>query len=266
VNEKKFCLFFEQVLDTYRLPPPSSRKRKRGPDDADDVEENKATTRTLGVAPKEPADMREDDREEEDQDEREEAEEDATGTPLSTSTLDVWIAGVMELYHLQRSRGMNSYPNPRGPALRNKIDAYRRSHDDWERAAFVDRGLDGIVVDNSGAEFLTLNRCLLERAVSELNTTLCNGSQAQERQAQPQQRVEELLRSDFSELRDEIRELRGEIRELRGELRDARSEQRIFLKGRASLRVSPEVPRLSVEPPPQQVESSSLELRSSTNK
>jgi hypothetical protein len=56
------------------------------------------------------------------------------GSPISTSTLDVWVAAVMELYR-----------RPRGDALTSKLDTYQRNHDARKRAAFVDRGLDGIV-------------------------------------------------------------------------------------------------------------------------
>jgi hypothetical protein len=58
----------------------------------------------------------------------------------------------------------NSYPNPRGDALTSNIDTYRRDHDARKRAAFVDRGLDGIVAGYSDAEFLRLQRCLLDRS------------------------------------------------------------------------------------------------------
>jgi hypothetical protein len=35
VNEGKFCLFFERVIEPYRVaPPPASKKRKRGPNEA----------------------------------------------------------------------------------------------------------------------------------------------------------------------------------------------------------------------------------------
>ena len=37
-------------------------------------------------------------------------------------------------------------------SLTSKIDAYRCNHDAWKRAAFVDRGLDGIVAGYSDAE------------------------------------------------------------------------------------------------------------------
>src|SRR6267378_3229461 len=91
-------------------------------------------------------------------------EEDAAGAPISTSTLDVWVAAVMELYRRQCSMRKNGYPNPRGDALTSKIDTYRRDHDARKRAAFVDRGLDGIVAGYSDAEFLRLQRCLLDRS------------------------------------------------------------------------------------------------------
>jgi hypothetical protein len=96
VSEKKCCLFFEQVVDTYRVPSPTSKKRKRGPDDA---EETEAMVWTPGITPEELADIREDDGDEDldDRDAVQEGEEGATGAPLSTPTLDVWIAAVMEL-------------------------------------------------------------------------------------------------------------------------------------------------------------------------
>jgi hypothetical protein len=114
----------------------------------------------MGISRAELAAMRADDRDEDgDRD-----GEDAAGAPISTSTLDVWVAAVMELYRRQCSMRRNSYPNPRGDALSSKIDTYRRDHDARKRAAFVDRGLDGIVAGYSDPEFLGLQRCLLDRS------------------------------------------------------------------------------------------------------
>jgi hypothetical protein len=58
----------------------------------------------------------------------------------------------------------NGYPKSRGDALTSKIDTYRRDHAARKRAAFVDRGLDGIVAGYSDAEFLRLQCCLLDRS------------------------------------------------------------------------------------------------------
>lgn len=72
------------------------------------------------------------------------------------------IGAVIELYRLQRSVGQNLHPNLQGTALTSPIDAYKRGHYGRKRAAFGDRGVDGIVASYR-AEFLTLDRCLLDR-------------------------------------------------------------------------------------------------------
>src|SRR5467141_1502345 len=149
VNEGKFCLFFERVIEPYRIAPspaPASRKRKRAPNEAavptaEDADAE-ALARDMGISREELAAMRADDRDDQDEDDRD--GEDAAGAPISTSTLDVWVAAVMELYRGQCSKRQNCYPNPRGDALSSKIDTYRK------RAAFVDRGLDGIIAGYSG--------------------------------------------------------------------------------------------------------------------
>jgi hypothetical protein len=107
--------------------------------------------------------MRADDRDDRDE-EDDRDDEDAAGAPISTSTLNVWVAAVMELYRRQCSMRQNCHPNPRGDALTSKIDTYRRDHDARKRATFVDRGLDGIVAGYSDAEFLGLQRCLPDRS------------------------------------------------------------------------------------------------------
>ena len=176
MNEGKFCLFFEEVIEPYRIAPapaPASKKRKRAPgeaavptaDDADDADAE-ALARDMGISRAELAAMRADDRDEDGDRDGEDAADaaDAAGAPISTSTLDVWLAAVMELYRRQCSMRRNSYPNPRGDALSSKIDTYRRDHDARKRAAFVDRGLDGIVAGYSDPEFLGLQRRLLERS------------------------------------------------------------------------------------------------------
>ena len=182
MNEGKFCLFFEQVIEPYRIaaePAPASKKRKRAPDEAavptaaEDAD-TEALARDMGISREELAAMRADDRD--DQDERDgdgdRDGEDAAGAPISTSTLDVWVAAVMELYWRQCSMRRNSYPNPHGDALSSKIDTYRRDHDARKRVAFVNRGLDGIVAGYSDAEFLGLQRCLLDRSQGKTNAYL----------------------------------------------------------------------------------------------
>jgi hypothetical protein len=167
VNEGKFCLFFERVIEPYRVapPPPASKKRKRGTNEAaiptavEDAEAEELAL-TMDIPPEELAAMREDDRDDRD-------EEDVVGSPISTSTLDVWVAAIMELYRRQCSMRKNDHPNPRGDALTSKLDSYRRNHDARKRTAFADRGPDGIVAGYSDAEFLGLQRCLLARSQSD---------------------------------------------------------------------------------------------------
>jgi hypothetical protein len=176
VSESKFCLFFEEVIEPYRIAPapaPASKKRKRAPseaavptaaaDDDDDYADAEALARDMGISRAKLAAMRADDRDDRD-DRDEDGDRDGEDAAGSTSTLDVWVAAVMELYRRQCLMRRNSYPNPRGDALSSKIETYRRDHDARKRAAFVDRDLDGIVAGYSDPEFLGLQRCLLDRS------------------------------------------------------------------------------------------------------
>ena len=100
--------------------------------------------------------MRADDRD--DQDERDgdgdRDGEDAAGAPISTSTLDVWVAAVMELYRRQCSMRPNCYPTPAGRAhqqdrhvparpRRPQAGCLRQPWPGWHRRRVQRRGVLG---------------------------------------------------------------------------------------------------------------------------
>ena len=141
MNEGKFCLFFERVIELYRVvPAPASKKQKRGPNEAAVPTAAEDAVRR-GVGPRHI--LRADDR-----------DEDAAGAPISTSTLDVWVAAVMELYRRQCSMRPNCYPTPAGRAhqqdrhvparpRRPQAGCLRQPWPGWHRRRVQRRGVLG---------------------------------------------------------------------------------------------------------------------------
>ena len=88
-------------------------------------------------------------------DEEDEGDEDV-GAPYTAATVDCYIAAIVEMYHLQKSRGKNSFPHPRGPAVRALLDQRKRDRSQNDRDAFVDRGAEGIGAGYSAKELLLI--------------------------------------------------------------------------------------------------------------
>lgn len=72
--------------------------------------------------------------------------------PLSSSTIDKWVAAVISLYDTQKAMGDNSHPHPRGPGVRGILRKQLQDNHRQRRENYEDRGkgtmLDGYNVDD----------------------------------------------------------------------------------------------------------------------
>ena len=73
-----------------------------------------------------------------------EAEVPAEGSLLTRSTVDAYVAAVMELWRLQVAHGNPNTENPRGAAVRGFLEQRGRQRGRHDRDSFKDRGSDGI--------------------------------------------------------------------------------------------------------------------------
>jgi hypothetical protein len=81
---------------------------------------------------------------------------------LKSSTIDSYVAAVTELHKVQYLTGLPVPAVLRGPALRGLLESCKRAQDTNNRAAFVDRGASGITAGYTSAEFLQLQKLLLQ--------------------------------------------------------------------------------------------------------
>jgi hypothetical protein len=67
----------------------------------------------------------------------------AEGAPikqtLGTSSVKGYVAAIIDLWSFQKSKGMNTYPNPRGEALNGVLRARTRGEHKRQRLEFMDR-------------------------------------------------------------------------------------------------------------------------------
>jgi len=85
----------------------------------------------------------------------------AKGTLFTKSTVDAYIAAVIELWRLQVAHGNSNIENPRGAAVRGFLEQRRRQRGKHDRASFKDRGNDGIQAGYSPDEWLRIQDLLL---------------------------------------------------------------------------------------------------------
>lgn len=88
-------------------------------------------------------------------------EEQRLGKLLSSSTIDVYVAAVLELYQQQRSSGLNSHPNPRTQAITILLEKRRRDRDRNNREAYIDRGAGGYSGGCSESQLRKMQQMLL---------------------------------------------------------------------------------------------------------
>jgi hypothetical protein len=88
----------------------------------------------------------------------------AKGSLLTRSTVDAYIAAVIELWRLQVAHGSRNTENPRGAAARGFLEQRGRQRGKHDRASFKDRGSDGIQAGYSPDEWLRIQDLLLSGA------------------------------------------------------------------------------------------------------
>jgi hypothetical protein len=86
------------------------------------------------------------------------------GSLLTKSTVDAYIAAVIELWRLQVAHGNHNTENPRGAAVRGFLEQRGRQRGKLDRASFKDRGSDGIQAGYSPEEWLRIQDLLLRGA------------------------------------------------------------------------------------------------------
>lgn len=83
------------------------------------------------------------------------------GNLFAKSTVDAYIAAVIELWHLQVVHGNKNTENPRSAAVRGFLEQRGRQRNRLNRANFKDRGAEGIQAGYSNAEWLAIQEHLL---------------------------------------------------------------------------------------------------------
>jgi hypothetical protein len=92
---------------------------------------------------------------------------DEKGSLYTRSTIDAYIAAIIELWRVQVAHGSRNTENPRGAAVRGFLK--QRSHQRLriERAEFKDRGLYGIQAGYSDSEWIAIQEHLLRESGSQ---------------------------------------------------------------------------------------------------
>jgi hypothetical protein len=86
------------------------------------------------------------------------------GSLLTKSTVDAYIAAVIELWRLQVAHGNGNIENPRGAAVRGFLEQRGRQRSKLDRASYKDRGSDGIQAGYSADEWRRIQELLLSGA------------------------------------------------------------------------------------------------------
>ena len=75
------------------------------------------------------------------------------GSLLTKSTIDAYIAAVIELWRLQVAHGNGNVENPCGVTVRGFLEQRGRQRGKLDRASYKDRGSDGIQAGYSADEW-----------------------------------------------------------------------------------------------------------------
>ena len=86
------------------------------------------------------------------------------GSLLTKSTIDAYIAAVIELWRLQVAHGNGNVENPRGAAVRGFLEQRGRQRGKLDRASYKDRGSDGIQAGYSADKWQRIQDLLLSGA------------------------------------------------------------------------------------------------------
>jgi hypothetical protein len=93
-----------------------------------------------------------------------EAQEAVEGALLSRSTIDAYVAAVIELWRVQVAHGSHNTENPRGIAVRGFLEQRGRQRGRLDRENFQDRSKEGIQAGYSPEEWLRIQDILLTGA------------------------------------------------------------------------------------------------------
>jgi hypothetical protein len=88
--------------------------------------------------------------------------EEGPGALLQASTIEVYVAAVMELYQEQVSGGYNRNPNPRTDAITALIQQRKLDRARIARESYEDRGAYGYSGGYSAEEFTRMQAILVE--------------------------------------------------------------------------------------------------------
>jgi len=86
------------------------------------------------------------------------------GSLYTKSTVDAYIAAVIELWRLQVTHGNSNVENPYSATVRGFLEQRRRQCGKHDHASFKDRGGDGIQASYSPDEWLRIQDLLLSGA------------------------------------------------------------------------------------------------------
>jgi hypothetical protein len=84
------------------------------------------------------------------------------GALFQYSTIEVYVAAVMELWQAQTSAGSNRHPNPRTDAVTTLIAERKRSRAQIARESYEDRGGHGYSGGYTASEFKRMQILLLQ--------------------------------------------------------------------------------------------------------
>ncbi len=84
------------------------------------------------------------------------------GALFQYSTIEVYVAAVMELWQAQTSAGSNRHPNPRTDAVASLIAQRRRDRAQIARESYEDRGTHSYSGGYTAQEFKRIHALLLE--------------------------------------------------------------------------------------------------------
>jgi hypothetical protein len=90
--------------------------------------------------------------------------EDAEGALFTRSTVDAYVAAILELWRVQVAHGNSNVENPRGIAVRGFLEQRGRQRGKLDREAYKDRGGEGIQAGYSTDEWLRIQDILLSGA------------------------------------------------------------------------------------------------------
>lgn len=86
------------------------------------------------------------------------------GALFTKSTVDAYVAAVLELWRVQVAHGNGNVEHPRGIAVRGFLEQRGRQRGKLDREAYKDRGGDGIQAGYSPDEWLRIQDILLSGA------------------------------------------------------------------------------------------------------